>query len=180
MCSGGAYQIADTMYQYLNSAANNTFEFNKRITAVSSVTDGRGRTMGVNVTSNYTNTEQFSHVISTIPLPVLRTLDLSDADLSPLQSTALRELDYGPAVKSGMQFQTAWWTTGVDRNNNTLGIVGGQTYSDTPLHTVVYPLDDHRIARVVMLPFAVKNLHIHIVLVGKNVRCPRCRLTCNQ
>ena len=114
-------------------------EFNKRITAVSSVTDGRGRTTAVNVTSNYTNTEQFSHVISTIPLPVLRTLDLSDADLNPLQSNALRELDYGPAVKIGMQFQTAWWTTGVDRNNNTLGIVGGQTYTDTPLHTVVYP-----------------------------------------
>lgn len=137
--SGGTYQIADTMYQYLNSQQNDTFEFNQRVTAISSVTDGNGQTTGVNVTSNYTTTELFSHVISTIPLPVMRTLDLTDAGLSPLQSNALRELDYGPAVKVGMQFQTAWWTTGQDLNGQTLNIVGGQTYTDTPLRTVVYP-----------------------------------------
>ncbi|KZV68887.1 amine oxidase [Peniophora sp. CONT] len=141
LIDGGTYQIADTMYQYLNSAQPNTFEFNKRVTGISSVAGGvRGaRTAAVNVTTNHNTTERFSHVVSTIPLPVMRTLDLSDADLTPLQSNALRELDYGPSVKIGMLFKTAWWTTGTDKDGNTLGIVGGQSYTDTPLRTVVYP-----------------------------------------
>ncbi|KZV71074.1 hypothetical protein PENSPDRAFT_684941 [Peniophora sp. CONT] len=141
LIDGGSYQIADTMYRYLNSASLNTFEFDKPVTGISSVTSGeRGaRTTAVNVTTDYNTTERFSHVVSTIPLPVMRTLDLSDADLTPLQSNALRELDYTSSVKIGMQFQTAWWTTGKDKDGNTLGIVGGQTNTDTPLRTVVYP-----------------------------------------
>ncbi|KAG2741258.1 hypothetical protein P692DRAFT_201894116 [Suillus brevipes Sb2] len=33
----------------------------------------------------------------------------NQADLSPKQSNALRTLNYGPSVKIGMQFRTAWW-----------------------------------------------------------------------
>ncbi|KAG1808022.1 uncharacterized protein BJ212DRAFT_1303210 [Suillus subaureus] len=39
----------------------------------------------------------------------------------------------------GMQFRTVWWTTGMDLSGNPLNIVGGQMYTDRPLHTVVYP-----------------------------------------
>ncbi|KAG1828214.1 hypothetical protein EV424DRAFT_1471276 [Suillus variegatus] len=74
-------------------------------------------------------------------LPVLRTIDLSNAGLFPMQSNALRTLNYGPrpSVKIGMQFRTAWWTTGKDLSGNPVNIVGGQTYTDRPLRTVVYP-----------------------------------------
>lgn len=86
---------------------------------------------------NYSKT--FSHVISTVPLPVLRTMDLSGADLTPMQSNALRQLNYGPSIKVGMQFQTAWWTTATNRNGEKLNIIGGQSYTDTMLRTIVYP-----------------------------------------
>lgn len=56
-----------------------------------------------------------------------------------IQTTALRELNYGPSVKVGLQFKTAWWTTGTDKDGKPLNIVGGQTYTDGPLRTVVYP-----------------------------------------
>lgn len=58
-----------------------------------------------------------------------------------MQSNALRTLNYGPrpSVKIGMQFRTAWWTTGKDLSGNPVNIVGGQTYTDRPLRTVVYP-----------------------------------------
>lgn len=38
-----------------------------------------------------------------------------------------------------MQFRTAWWTTANDKNGSPLNIIGGQTYTDSPLRTVVYP-----------------------------------------
>jgi len=48
-------------------------------------------------------------------------------------------LNYMQAVKVGLQFKTAWWTTGTDKAGKLLNIVGGQTYTDRPLRTVVYP-----------------------------------------
>lgn len=83
--------------------------------------------------------EQFSHVISTIPLPVLRSLDLSRSNLTLHQGLALRQLRYGHAVKIGVQFQSAWWTNGADRDGQNVGIVGGQSSTDMPIRTVVYP-----------------------------------------
>ena len=75
----------------------------------------------------------------TLPMPVLRTVDLSQAKISPMQSNAIRSLTYGSAVKIGMQFQTAWWTNGVDKDGQKLDIIGGQSYTDRPLRQVVYP-----------------------------------------
>lgn len=56
-----------------------------------------------------------------------------------MQENALRTLNYGPSVKIGVQFRTAWWTTGTDLSGRPLNIVGGQTYTDSLLRTVVYP-----------------------------------------
>lgn len=81
----------------------------------------------------------FSHVISTIPLPVLRTLDLSGSKLTPMQSNALRQLNYGHAIKIGLQFRTAWWTVGTGDGKKPLNIVGGQSYTDRLVRSIVYP-----------------------------------------
>ncbi|KAI0027421.1 amine oxidase, partial [Vararia minispora EC-137] len=135
---GGAFEIANTMYQYLRGNEAN-FSFSQRVTGIKVAKNAKDEAIGVDVTTNYYTTERFSHVITSIPLPVLRSLDLVGADLTPLQSNALRQLNYGASTKIGMQFRTAWWTTAKDRNGRVLGIVGGQTYTDSPLRTIVYP-----------------------------------------
>ncbi|KIK68716.1 hypothetical protein GYMLUDRAFT_92222 [Collybiopsis luxurians FD-317 M1] len=123
---GGAFQIADTMHQ--------AFVFNKRVTSIKANSE-----VGMSVTTDLYEEHRFSHVISTIPLPVMRTIELSEAGLSIMQANALRTLNYSPSTKIGMQFHTAWWTTATDNSGSPLNIIGGQTYTDTPLRTVVYP-----------------------------------------
>ena len=94
---------------------------------------------GLDVVTNHTDHHSFSHVISTLPLPVLRVIDLSNAKLTAMQSNALRILSYKQTVKIGLQFKTAWWTTGTNKDGEPLNIVGGETRTDRPLRTVVYP-----------------------------------------
>ena len=69
----------------------------------------------------------------------MRTLDLTQARLSIMQSNALRQLQYGPSIKIGIQFAEPWLTTGVDKDGKPIGIVGGQSFTDLPIRTVVYP-----------------------------------------
>ena len=83
------------------------------------------------LTNNYTVERKYSNVISTLPLSVLRTLDLDNIELSVGQRNALRKLLYSPSIKVGIQFKTAWWEK--------LGIVGGQSHTDRPVRSVVYP-----------------------------------------
>jgi len=132
---GGSNKIAQAMSTYLGKQSPNFITFNSRVNYIGVGSDG-GMEVGVDGT---TTPQKFSHVISTIPLPVLRTIDLTNAGLSPMQANALRQLNYGPSVKIGMQFRTAWWTVGNDKQGNPLNIIGGQTYTDRPLRTVVYP-----------------------------------------
>ncbi|KIK34698.1 hypothetical protein CY34DRAFT_17534 [Suillus luteus UH-Slu-Lm8-n1] len=65
---GGAHEIVSCMEKYIRKNNKNAIKFNSRVTAI-----------GVNKDHH-----AFSHVISTIPLPVLRTIDLSNAGLLPL------------------------------------------------------------------------------------------------
>ncbi|TDL14703.1 amine oxidase [Rickenella mellea] len=132
---GGVQEIAKSMAKYVIGCNPLAITFNSKVTSIALAQDNNG----VEVITDHSKLHQFSHVISTLPLPVLRTIDLRKADLSPMQSNALRELTYGPSVKIGMQFKTAWWTTGVDRTGKPLNIVGGQSYTDRPLRTIVYP-----------------------------------------
>ncbi|KAI5990299.1 hypothetical protein F5J12DRAFT_929879 [Pisolithus orientalis] len=74
----------------------------------------------------------YSHVISTLPLSVLRTIDMRDAGMNVRQKNALRQLQYGPSVKIAVHFKEPWWTTKLD-------IVGGQSFTDLPIRTIVYP-----------------------------------------
>ena len=84
------------------------------------------------VTVNGDETHHYSHVITTLPYPVLRTIDLNGADLNIMQKNALRALDYLAGTKIAILFKTNWWTT-------KLGIVGGQTVTDLPISTIIYP-----------------------------------------
>jgi monoamine oxidase len=77
---------------------------------------------------------EFSHVISTIPFSVLRSIDLSSCALSYAQKIALRSLHYGPSIKVGIKFKTPWWRTEPFGSQK-----GGQSSTDRPSRVVVYP-----------------------------------------
>lgn len=83
----------------------------------------------------------YDHVINTATLPCLRAMDITSAKLSPAQSTALRELQYGPSTKIGVEFKTAWWEDActMKKYGKYGPIVGGQSSTDRMIRTVVYP-----------------------------------------
>ncbi|KAG8982620.1 hypothetical protein FRB90_006673 [Tulasnella sp. 427] len=77
---------------------------------------------------------RYEHVISTIPLPVFRTLDIRDELLFTVEQTnAMRQLSYGPSIKIGIKFKSRWW------EEKELNIVGGQSYTDLNIRTTVFP-----------------------------------------
>ncbi|KAI5990300.1 hypothetical protein F5J12DRAFT_863110 [Pisolithus orientalis] len=106
------------------------------------------RGAGVKVSVN-SESRVYSHVISTLPLPVLRTIDMGGAEMNTMQKNALRQLQYGPSVKIAILFREPWWTT-------KLGIVGGQSFTDLPIRTIVYPsygVDSNAKSRVLMASY---------------------------
>ncbi|KAG1769915.1 hypothetical protein EV702DRAFT_1202695 [Suillus placidus] len=83
--TGGANEIASCMEQYIRKNNKNAITFNSRVTAIGVNKDNTG----MDVVTDNEDHHAFSHVISTVPSPVLRTIDLSKAGLSPVQSNAL-------------------------------------------------------------------------------------------
>ena len=123
------------MARYILQRKHGVIHLNSKVTSIGLSNDG----CSVDVVTSDTDLHRFSHVICTIPLTVLCSIDTSKAKLTARQYAAIRTLGYNPCVKVGMQFRTAWWTTGVDKDGNPLKIVGGQTYTDKPLRSIVYP-----------------------------------------
>lgn len=126
--SGGSRVLPDAMTHYVNRQAPGALRLQKEVTGIKEVGPGQ---IQVQVLDEATP-RVYKHVICTLPLPVLRTLDIDEAGLSVQQTNALRQLQYGPACKIGIKFKTPWWT-------DQLGIVGGQSYSDRCIRTTVYP-----------------------------------------
>ncbi|KAK2462139.1 hypothetical protein APHAL10511_005837 [Amanita phalloides] len=138
---GGSNQIAQYMAKHIRSCHPDAIQLDSWVSSIALI-GGDDSDDGQSMMEVITNDEEqhhFSHVICTIPLPVLRLIDTSCAKLSLMQMFALRTLNYGPAVKIGMQFKTAWWTTGKDKDGEPLGIVGGQSSTDRPLQIIIYP-----------------------------------------
>ncbi|KIJ70595.1 hypothetical protein HYDPIDRAFT_164579 [Hydnomerulius pinastri MD-312] len=136
---GGSQVLTDYMTKYINGAdgSKNLIHFNQRVTAIRSSCDlptpqGVKIRGGLGIAVEGGKERVYSHVISTLPLSVLRTIDMSDIEMTVMQKTALRQLQYGPSIKVGIRFATPWWTT-------KLGIVGGQSFTDLPVRTIVYP-----------------------------------------
>ena len=77
--------------------------------------------------------QEYSAVICTVPLPRLSLMDLTGVNINTnyAQWSAIRELQYGPAIKVGLKFSTPWWETELDQQ-----IHGGQSYTDLPLRTM--------------------------------------------
>lgn len=126
---GGSHVLTDYMADYLTSyGAKPLIQFNKKVTSILQ----KGITGMHVVVRGESSPRTYSHVISTIPLPCLRMIELGSAGLNVMQKNALRKLQYGPSIKVGMRFKSAWWTDNFD-------IIGGQSSTDLPIRTIVYP-----------------------------------------
>ncbi|KAG1840600.1 hypothetical protein DFJ58DRAFT_732818 [Suillus subalutaceus] len=104
---GGSQVLTDYMVAYLT--ANGTkpiIQFNKKVTSILQSGD---IAMDVSVRGEC-SPRTYSHVMSTIPLPSLRMIELGGAGLNVMQKNALRKLQYGASLKVGMRFRSAWWT----------------------------------------------------------------------
>ncbi|KAI0951722.1 hypothetical protein AcV7_007740 [Taiwanofungus camphoratus] len=132
---GGSEVITDTMKKRLNVKPTCNAPA-VSVSLVENKNDSLKTKVEVGLASG--QVKSYAHVINTTTLPCLRAMDLTSAVLDSEQSTALRELQYGPATKIGVKFKTAWWE---DQNvMKKFGqIVGGQSFTDRMVRTVVYP-----------------------------------------
>ena len=74
----------------------------------------------------------YSAVISTVPLPCLGLMDLSNSGLHEkyAQWNAIRALSYGTALRVGMRFTEAWWV-GLPKP-----ITGGESFTDLTIRNM--------------------------------------------
>ncbi|KAF0394549.1 amine oxidase [Gigaspora margarita] len=87
--------------------------------------------------------EIFDRVIVTVPLGLVRHWDLP-LTLSYEKRNAIREMDYSFSGKIFLQFKSRFWEktpseTGANPTTSNIGIVGGATYTDLSIRTLVYP-----------------------------------------
>ncbi|KAL5522354.1 hypothetical protein ACEPAG_8370 [Sanghuangporus baumii] len=131
---GGSSVISDRMVKHLGIEVGKELKLNSRVTSISIPDKGN---QGIEVTLADGNTRRYDHVINTTTLPCLRTMDLTGAKLDYKQKSCLRELRYGPAIKIGIKFKSAWWE---DESRMPFGsIIGGQSFADNMSRTVIYP-----------------------------------------
>ncbi|KZT10365.1 amine oxidase [Laetiporus sulphureus 93-53] len=131
---GGSQVITDTMKSQLKYQPT----VKASVTAISLVEDPDPWKTTVRLSFPKGQSKPYAHVINTSTLPCLRAMDLSRAGLDVDQSTALRELTCGPATKIGVKFTDAWWQD--PKIMKKYGpIVGGQSFTDRMVRTVVYP-----------------------------------------
>ena len=101
-----------------------------------------------------TQSQVYQHVINTVPPAVLRTIDTSTCDFSYRKRTALRTLHVDSSVKVGLLFSTRWWQQ--PKYMKAYPIKGGQSSTDLPIRTIVYPsqdLDDEKAAGVLIASY---------------------------
>lgn len=129
---GGSSTLPRAMFASLSEERRRGADFNTRVTAIAR----DGNIMKVSTTTDECQDErEYSAVISTVPLPRLKLMDLTGTDINAnyTQWSAIRELQYASAIKIGMKFSSAWWA------ENPQPISGGSSFTDLPLRTIVYP-----------------------------------------
>ena len=119
------------MFASLSKEAQDAALFNSSVTAISR--DHRPDVMRISV-NGVESEREYSAVISTVPLSCLSHIDLTRAGIhnNYAQWSAIRELQYAPAIKIGIKFKSAWWS----QSKLLQPIRGGQSYTDLPLRTM--------------------------------------------
>ena len=118
------------MFNSLSQKAQDETLFQSPVTAISR--DPQKEVMKISINGTQSQ-QEYSAVISTVPLPRLSVMDLSGVNINDDygQWSAIRELQYGSAVKVGMKFSSPWWETALP-----MKIHGGQSFTDLPIRTV--------------------------------------------
>ena len=118
------------MFDSLSERAQQDAEFLSPVTAISR--DPQREVMRISINGTLSPRE-YSAVISAVPLPRLSFMDLTGVNINGnySQRTAIRELQYGSAVKIGMKFSSPWWETELPRT-----IHGGQSLTDLPIRAM--------------------------------------------
>ena len=100
----------------------------------------------------------YSHVISTIPVPNLRTIDLTGSKLDVVQANALRESGYGPSIK--LAFDST-------KHGGQLDVIGMATLSISLVasRSPIYPFAPLFIHHMVSTPFDLRRL-LSLVIAG--------------
>ncbi|KAG6829741.1 hypothetical protein H0H87_010373, partial [Tephrocybe sp. NHM501043] len=129
---GGTEVLTNTMHEVLK----NKPRYSHRVTSVSmSNPEDATTSMKITIAEHPEFSDRrYSHVISTIPLPCLRTIDTSGCNFNYKQNRALRLLERS-SVKIGIKFTTRWW----QYDSNFKQQFGGASYTDRPIRQVVYP-----------------------------------------
>jgi monoamine oxidase len=130
---GGSEILTDAMHATLKTKPL----YSHRVTSIApSKTGARPQTMKITVAGHpEVSDREYSHVVSTVPLPCLRMINLTDCGLDYQQKTAVRALEYSSAVKVGIKFKTRWWQHDTRFTTQT----GGASLTDRPSRMVVYP-----------------------------------------
>ena len=71
--------------------------------------DGSGDGEIVSVKTSEGIVRKYDHIINTVPLGAMQMMDMSGLNLSYKQSSAIRMINYDPAVKVGMKFKSRWF-----------------------------------------------------------------------
>ena len=119
------------MFDSLSENARRDAKFNSRVTAIATHDDLHRMRVTIN-TDGRSQEREYSAVISTVPLPRLRLMDLGGTGIHEnyAQWSAIRELRYASSTKIGIKFSVDWW------ENDPLSIHGGQSFTDLPLRTM--------------------------------------------
>jgi len=105
----------------------------KHVNSISPLEDGKG----IHIKIKNNEEHNFSHVISTASLAVLRTMDLNKCNLSQNKRIAIRTLSYDHSVKVGLKFKCRWWQDKEFMKGKEF--TGGKSGTDLPIRTAVYP-----------------------------------------
>ena len=124
---GGMTRLINGMIALLKTP----IRYSTRIVAISQITPHSPQ---VTLTTAAGSSLTYSHVINTAPLGALQSMDLSTLSLPSSTSSAIRMVNYDAALKIGIRFKSRWW-----QEKLTPPILGGQSATDLPLRTVVYP-----------------------------------------
>jgi len=119
------------MFKSLPESVQTNTQFNSPVTAIS--VDPHTGHMKIS-TNGTPSPQEYSAVISTVPLPRLSLVDLTGVNINDnyAQWSAIRVLQYGPSIKVGVKFSCPWWQTELDPPISG----GGQSFSDLPLRTM--------------------------------------------
>ncbi|KAF9648690.1 hypothetical protein BDM02DRAFT_2079180 [Thelephora ganbajun] len=128
---GGSSTLPEAMFNSLSQVVREATQFRSPITAISEDTENNCMNVSINGIKSSTS---YPAIISTVPLPCLSLMDLTGANVTSGQRSAIRELQYEPAVKVGIRFSCPWWETKLQPP-----IHGGRSHTDLPLRTIVYP-----------------------------------------